>query len=67
MPKQSRLKTEVDCLVSRISKAVFSIRGVSGRWAGWAIAHPDFGRIEVAAGQRPRAALLLAHPVLGSQ
>ena len=27
------------------------IRGVSGGWAGWAIAHPDFGRIEGAAGQ----------------
>ena len=25
-------------------------RGVSGGWAGWAIAHPGFGRIEGAAG-----------------
>ena len=30
-------------------------RGVSGGWAGWAIAHPVFGKIEGA-----------AHPVLGS-
>ena len=35
-------------------------RGVSGRWAGWAIAHPVFGRIEGA------ATLLLARTVLGS-
>ena len=46
-------------------------RGVSGRWAGWAIAHPVFGIIEGATGQRRRAALhtryVLAHPVLGSQ
>ena len=40
--------------------------GVTGGWAGCAIAHPDLGRIEGAAGQRRRAALLLAHPVLGS-
>ena len=26
------------------------IRGVSGGWAGWAIAHPLFGRIEGATG-----------------
>ena len=42
-------------------------RGVSGVWAGWAIAHSVFGRIEGAAGQRRRAALHLAHPVLGSE
>ena len=30
-------------------------RGISGGWAGWAIAHPGFGRIE-------GAALLIAHP-----
>ena len=41
-------------------------RGVTGGWAGWAIAHPVFGRIEGAARQRYRAALLLAHPVLSS-
>ena len=29
-------------------------------WAGWAHAHPDSGRIEGAAGQWRRAALLLA-------
>ena len=45
---------------------VKTCRGVSGGWAGWAIAHPVFGRIEGAAGQRWRAALLLAPPVLGS-
>ena len=27
-------------------------RGVSGGWAGWAIAHPVFGRIEGTAGRR---------------
>jgi hypothetical protein len=41
-------------------------RGVSGGWAGWAIALPVLGRIEGAAGQRRRAVLLLAHPVFGS-
>ena len=35
-------------------------RGVTGGWAGWAIA-----RIEGAAGQWQRATLLLAHPVIG--
>ena len=40
------------------------LRGVSGWWAGRAIAHPDFDRIEGPAGQRLRASLLLAHPVL---
>ena len=46
---------------------LYLYRGVSGGWAGWAIAHPVFGRIEGAAGRRQRrAALLLAHPVLGS-
>ena len=28
------------------------LQGVSGGWAGWAIAHPVFGRIEGAAGHR---------------
>ena len=42
-------------------------RGITGGWAGWAIAHLVFGRIEGAAGQRRRAALLIAHPVFGSQ
>ena len=37
---------------------------IHGRWSGWAIAHPDFGRIEGAAGERWHAALLLAHQVL---
>ena len=46
---------------------VILCRGVSGGWAGWAIAQSDFGRIEATAGQQQwRAALLLAHPVLGS-
>ena len=35
-------------------------------WAGWAIAHPVLGKIEGATRQWWRAALLLAHPVLGS-
>ena len=54
-----------------LNKLLF--RGVSGGWAGWAIAHPVFGRIEGAAGRRrggaaaaARAKLLHAHPVLGS-
>ena len=38
-------------------------RGIS---CGWAIAHPDFGKLEGTAGQRRRAALLLAHPDFGS-
>ena len=37
-------------------------RGVEGGWVGWAHTHPDFGKIEGAAGQRRHAALLLAHP-----
>ena len=41
-------------------------RGVTGGWAGWVIAHPVFGRIEGAARQQQRGALLLVHPVLGS-
>ena len=39
---------------------MYFILPVTGGWAGWAIAHPVFGRIE-------GAALLLAHPALGSQ
>ena len=31
-------------------------RGVSGGWAGWTIVHPDFDRIEGAAGQWQRMA-----------
>ena len=45
------------------------LRRVSGGWAGWAIAHQDFGRIEGAARKRRRRAshyVLLAHPDLGS-
>ena len=34
--------------------------GVTGGWAGWAIAHPIFSKIE-------GIALLLADPALGSQ
>ena len=40
------------------------LRGVTGEWAGWAIA--VFGRIEGAAKQRRRAVILIAHPVLDS-
>ena len=35
---------------------IYTYRGVSGWWAGWAIAHPDFGRIEGAAGKCRRRA-----------
>ena len=38
-------------------------RGVTGWWAEWAIAHPDFGRIEDAAGHPGRCVLLLSWPV----
>ena len=41
-------------------------KGVTGGWSGWAIAYPVKGRIEGAAGQQRRAALLIAHPVFGS-
>ena len=40
-------------------------RGVNGGWAEWAIAHLGLGRIEGAAGQWWRAALLLTYPALG--
>ena len=46
---------------------VILVSGVTGVWAGWAIAYPVFGRIEGASRQWQCAALLLAHPVLGSQ
>ena len=39
---------------SKLYSMIFT-RGVSGVWAGWAIAHPDFGRIEGAAGRRRHA------------
>ena len=42
-------------------------RSVSGGCSGWAIIHPVFGRVEGATGKWGIAALLLAHPVLGSQ
>ena len=56
---------------NRIVTPIFFFTGVTGGWAGWATAHPNFGRIEGAAGQRRRgvgqhAALQLAHPVFGS-
>ena len=54
----------VNCSALQILK---QYRGVSGGQAGWAIAHPVFGRLEGATRQRRRAALLLAHPDLGSQ
>ena len=41
-------------------------RGVNGGWAGMAIVHPGFGRIEGATGQQRHAELLLAHPALGT-
>ena len=44
----------------------YSYRSINGRWAEWEIAHSDLCRIEGAAGQRPYAALQLAHPALGS-
>ena len=37
------------------------IRDVGDRWAGWAIAHPGFGR-----SVNPISNYLLAHPALGS-
>ena len=44
-----------------------NFRGVKGGWAGWAIAHPEFGRILMRRREQRRAALLLAYPALGSQ
>ena len=49
-------------------KPKFIIRSVRDGWAGWVIAHPDFGRIEGFAGQcaveaRP---ITLGHPYLDS-
>ena len=35
-------------------KPKFIIRSVRDGWAGWVIAHPDFGRIEGAAGSAHR-------------
>ena len=54
------------CLVYTISLNIWHIhsmyiRGVGSGWAGWAHAHPDFGKIE-GGGQWRRAALLLAYP-----
>ena len=42
-------------------------RGVIEEGAGQAIANPVFGMLKGTARQRRRAALLLAHPDLGSQ
>ena len=53
-------------LGEKYKKIELLYRGVSIGWAGWAIAHPVFDRIEGAAKQQWRVALLLAHPVLGS-
>ena len=44
----------------------FIIRGVSGGWAGWAIAHTDFGRIEGAAGSTHRIMYYLPTHTLSS-
>ena len=44
----------------------YEYRDLNKGGARGAIAPPHFGRIEGAAGQRRRAALLLAPPVLGS-
>ena len=56
-----------NCDLEAKSVEIPTDRGVTGEWAEWAIADPVFGRIEGAAGQWRRAALLLAHPALGSQ
>ena len=45
----------------------FSIsKGVNGGWAGWAIAHPVLGEIEVATRQWRQPAVLPSLPDLGS-
>ena len=44
-----RKLNDKNCLFK--SKIHIPSRGVSGGWAGLAIAHPDFGRIEGAAGR----------------
>ena len=44
---------EVEILiVIKKDKKMFYSRGVNGGWTKWAIAHPDFVRIEGAAGQQ---------------
>ena len=60
---ETRRESTSPTIVARQKKY---LRGVSGVWAGWAIAHPVFGKIEGAAGQWRRTALLLVLPVLGS-
>ena len=47
--------TDSDLKADEQEEAQSPSRGVSGGWAGWAIAHPDFGRIEGAAGRRRHA------------
>ena len=50
--------------------AMHSHRGVGDGWAGWAIAHPGFGRSVIALSQPEGAdcapTLVLAHLCLGS-
>ena len=60
-------KSKKSCLMEHDIHFLRICRGVGGRLAMWAIANPVFGRIEGAARQWWRAALVLAHPVLGSQ
>ena len=54
-------------MVSYLEKILTNNRGITGGWAGWAIANPVFGIIEGAGGQRWHATLLIAHQVFGSQ
>mgnify|MGYP001278063775 CR=1 FL=1 len=51
----------------KLDNYVLEFRGEGDGWAEWAIAHPGFGRIEGVTRKRRITALLLAHPVLGSQ
>ena len=62
-----KLKYNLPSILQAFTHFCYSVRGVIGRWAGWAIVHPVFGRIEGDNRQQWRAALLLALPILGSQ
>ena len=55
-----------NCYQCNRVKLYILIRGVSGGWAGWAIVHPVFGRIVMRRQQWRQAALLHAHPDLGT-
>ena len=71
-PFHPNWKHIVNCLKSNIFFSLncnfkITFRGVTGEWAGWAIAHPVVGRNEGSTGQQRCDVLILAHQVLGRQ